>query len=179
MKAYEVEKELAILLENEATRIMDILLDMYRKKIRVNERFDLIVGNLIKKEFKLYDTVIISKVTSMIPLDLMLCPTNEWVFVTEKEYNFMMELENAPTSKDELEEGRILINDIAKKIIANYKNNNLNKKNILEIIYDYIPKQELINIDSKAITYMIKSIVCSIDENYQVTSINPLAINGL
>ena len=50
MKAYEVEKALTLLLDNEAARIMDILLDMYKKKEKVNKKFDMIVENLIKKE---------------------------------------------------------------------------------------------------------------------------------
>lgn len=179
MKAYEIEEQITNLLENEATRIMDILLDMYKKKTRVNKNIDLVVNSLIKKEFKSYSTSILSKVISLIPLDLMVCPTGEYVFVTESEYYSMVDLENANTIKDGLEKNKQLINDITEKIITNYKIKNLNKKNILEIIYDYIPKKELTNIDSKVITYMIKSIIFNIDENYDVSSINPLVINGL
>ncbi len=179
MKAYEVEEELVSLLEEEATRIMDILLDMYKKKIRVNKSFNLLVDDLMKDEFKPYDTSILSKVTSLIPLDLMICPSDEWVFVTETDYYSVIEEEKINAIKDGLSKNENLIQDIAKKIILHYKSDNLSSKNILEIIYNYIPKKELANIDSDVISYMIKSIVFNIDENYQVTSINPLAINGL
>lgn len=179
MKAYEVEEELTSLLESEATRIMDILIDMYKKKTRVNKSFNLLVDNLIRKEFKPYDTSILSKVTSLIPLDLMICPTDEWVFVTEKEYYSVIEEENVNIIKMELSKNENLIKDVSEKIIAHYKSDNLSSKNILEIIYHYIPEKELARIDSKVISYIIKSIVFNIDETYQVISINPLAINGL
>lgn len=179
MKAYEVEKQLTSLLENEAKRIMDILMDMYKEKTKVNKSFDLVVNSLIKKEFKPYGTSILSKVISLIPLDLMICPTNEWIFITEKEYCSMIEVENASTIKNGIEKNNDLVNDITRKIIANYKSNDLNKKNILEVIYDYIPQKELTNIDSEVLTCMIKSIVHNIDENYDIINLNPLAIKGL
>ena len=179
MKAYEVEKALTLLLDNEAARIMDILLDMYKKKEKVNKKFDMIVENLIKKEFKPYSTSVLSKVISLIPLDLMICPTHEWVFVTEREYNSIIEEERFNTIRDGLEKNKTLIQEVTDKIITNYDKNNLHSKNILEIIYDYIPKKELENIDSKVMSHMIESIILNIDENYQVTSITPLIINGL
>lgn len=179
MKAYEVEKALTSLLENESTRIMGILLDMYKKKIKVNKRFDVLVENLINKEFKPYNNSILSKVTSLIPLDLMICPTNEWVFVTEREYYSIVEEEKIKTIKNGLEKSSALIQETTNKIIADYESNNLSSKNILEVVYNYIPKKELENIDSKVMSCMIESIILNIDENYQVTSITPLIINGL
>ncbi len=179
MKAYEVETALASLLDKEAKRIMDILLDMYQKKTKVNERFDVIVDNLIKKEFKTYHTSILYKVISLIPLDLMVSPTNKWIFVTEKEYYSIIEEEKFNIIEEKLEKNKDLIQDVTNKIIANYKKNNLSSKNILEVIYDYIPKKELENIDYKVMSYMIESIILNIDKNYQVISITPLIINGL
>ena len=167
------------LLENEAKRIMDILLDMYQKNTKVNKSFDLIVNSLIRKEFKPYGISILSKVISLIPLDLMICPTNEWVFITEKEYCSMIEVENASTIKNGIEKNNNLVNDITRKIITNYKSNDLNKKNILEIVYDYIPQKELTNIDSKVLTSIIKTIIHNIDENYEIVNLSPFIIRGI
>lgn len=179
MKAYEVEEALTSLLDNEAKRIIDILLDMYQKKTKVNEQFNVIVDNLIKKEFKPYNISILYKVISLIPLDLMVSPTNEWVFVTEEEYYSIVEEEKINIIKEGMEKNKDLIQDITNKIIANYRKNNLSSKNILEIIYDYIPTKELEKIDCKVMSYMIESIILNIDKNYQVISITPLVINGM
>lgn len=56
---------------------------------------------------------------------------------------------NYNTIKSGLEQNKDLINDVSEKIITNYKSNKLDTKNILEIVYDYIPQKELTNIDSK------------------------------
>lgn len=179
MKGYEIETQLTDLLNNEAKRIIDILLDMYKRKTKVNKAFPYLVEDLIREEFKPFETTIISKTTSLIPLDLMICPTNEWVFVTEREYYHLMEEENSNKIKNGLDNNKELVEKISKKIIADYKGNNLHKKNILEIISNYIPQKKLLDIDSKVITYMIESIVFNIEETYQVSSINPFVIKGL
>ena len=179
MRGYEIEKQLTNLLEDEARRIMNILLDMYKKKTKVNKAFSYLVEDLIQEEYKPFETTILSKTTSLIPIDLMICPTNECVFVTEREYHHLMEEENSNKIKNGLDNNKELVEKISKKIVADYKSNNLYKKNILEIISKYIPQKKLLDIDSKVITYMIESIVFNIEETYQVSSINPLVIEGL
>lgn len=179
MKAYEIERQITDLLNNEATRIMNILLKMYEKKTKVNKAFPYLVEDLIKEEFKPYKTSILLETTSLIPLNLMICPTNEWVFVTEKEYNYLIEKENINIIKNGIDDNKELVEKISKKIITDYKSNNLDKKNILEIIYDYIPQKKLLDIDSKIITSIIESIVFNIEEKHHVSNINPLIIDGL
>lgn len=179
MKGYEIKTQLTDLLNNEAKRVIDILLDMYKRKTKVNKAFPHLVEELIREEFKPFETTILSKTTSLIPLDLMVCPTNEWVFVTEREYHYLMEEENINKIKNGIDNNKELVEKISKKIIADYKSNNLHKKNILEIISNYIPQKKLLDIDSKVITYMIESIVFNIEETYQVSSINPFVIEGL
>lgn len=179
MKGYEIEKQLTNLLDDEAKRIMNILLDMYEKKIKVNKSFSYLVEDLIQEEYKPFETTILSKTTSLVPIDLMICPTDEWVFVTEREYYHLMEEENINKIKNGIDDNKELVQKISKKIVADYKSNYLNRKNILEIISNYIPQKKLLNIDSKVITYMIESIVFNIEETYQVSSINPFVIKGL
>ncbi len=149
------------------------------KETKVNKAFSCLVENLIQEEYKPFGTTIISKTTSFVPLDLMICPTYEWVFVTEKEYHHLMEEENISKIKNGIDNNKELVEKISKKIVADYKSNNLHKKNILEIISNYIPQKKLLDIDSKVITYMIESIVFNIEETYQVLSINPFVIEGL
>lgn len=179
MKGYEIEKQLTNLLDDEAKRIMNILLDMYKKKTKVNKTFSCLVEDFIQEEYKPFKTTIISKTTSLVPIDLMICPTNEWVFVTEREYYHLMEEENINKIKNGIDNNKELVEKISKKIVADYKSNNLYKKNILEIISNYISQEKLLDIDSKVLTYMIESIVFNIEETYQVSSINQLVIEGL
>lgn len=179
MKGYEIEKQLTNLLDDEAKRIMNILLEMYKKKTKVNKAFPYLVQELIQEEFKPFETTILSKTTSLIPIDLMICPTNEWVFVTEREYYHLMEKEKFNKIKNGIENNEALVEELSKKIVADYKSSHLHKKNILEIISHYIPQNKLLDIDSNIFSYMIESIVLNIEETYQVSSINPLVIEGL
>lgn len=179
MRGYEIEKQLTDLLDNESKRIMNILLNMYKRKTKVNKAFPYLVEDLIQKEFKPYGTTIILKTISLIPLDLMICPTDEWVFVTEREYNRLIDEENINKIKNGIDSNKELVEEISKKIVTDYKSNNLHKKNILEIIYTYVPQKKLLDIDSKVITRMIESIIFNIEKTYQVSSINPLVIEGL
>ena len=179
MKGYEIEKQLINLLDDEAKRIMNILLDMYKKKTKVNKAFPYLVEDLMQEEYKPFQTTILSKTTSLIPIDLMICPTNEWVFVTERECYHLMEEENINKIKTGIDNNKELVEKISKKIVVDYRSNNLHKKNILEIISNYIPQKKLLDIDSKVITYMIENIVSNIEKTYQVSSINPFVIEGL
>ena len=69
MKGYEIEKQLINLLDDEAKRIMNILLDMYKKKTKVNKAFPYLVEDLMQEEYKPFETTILSKTTSLIPID--------------------------------------------------------------------------------------------------------------
>lgn len=175
----EFENQLNFLIEKEATRIMKILLDLYSKKVRVNKSFnDLVVENL-KEEFIPCTDSVIHKTTRLIPLDLMICPTNEYVFITNREFDdYFYERRFNNIEKIANKKNKV-IEELCIKIIDNYKNDRLNKKNILEIINLYIPKEDLNEIDGDILENIVKKIINSINKKYQVTSIDPFILKGL
>lgn len=181
MELYEIKEVLKSLLDEEATRIINILLDMYNKKTKVNKSFDLLIKELMKKEFCKYETLIQSKIISLIPDDLIICPTNEWIFIKEDDFNDYTkksQIENIISDLNEIE-NKSIIDDLTKEILLKYNQDNLKEKNILEIIYKYIPENIFININNDIIAHIIQHIIFKINETHHVTSINPLIIEEL
>lgn len=175
----ELENQLNFLIEKEASRIMKILLGLYSKKIRVNKSFqDLVVENL-KEEFIPCQDSVVQKATRLIPLDLMVCPTHEFVFITDREFDEFFCEKRLNNIEKNTNKKNDVIDKLCIKIIDNYKNDKLNKKNILEIVNLYTSKKDLKEIDGDILENMIKKIINSINKKYQVTSIDPFNIEGL
>ena len=176
MELYEIKNELELLLDNESTRIIDALLEMYYKKTKVNKSFDMLVKDLLNKEFIQYETTILAKVVALIPEGLVICPNNEWIFIKEEE---LIEKSQSNNIIDEINKNKDLIEKLSNLIVLNYKQDKLKQKNILEIIYKYTPENIFINIDSDAIVYIIQHIIFKINETHHVSSINPFIIEEL
>ena len=87
MDTFELNKKLDVLLKKEAERIINVLLDLYNKKTRVNKSFNKLFNEIIQDKYKPYSNKIQHFAVSLIPFDLMICPNYEWVFVTEEEFN--------------------------------------------------------------------------------------------
>lgn len=73
-------------LKKEASRIINILLEMYNKGIEVNKPFESVVNDVINDEYKSYKEAILIELVPLIPLNLMICPNHKWVFVTDEEF---------------------------------------------------------------------------------------------
>lgn len=87
MDILELNEKLDVLLKKEAERILNVLIDMYNNKTRVNKSFNKLFNEIIQDKYKLYGNKIQHLVVSLIPNNLMICPNYEWVFVTEEEFN--------------------------------------------------------------------------------------------
>ena len=77
-------------LKEEASRIMNILLEMYSKKVEVNKPFESVVSDIIDDKYKSYKESILIELVSLIPLNLMICPNYKWVFVTNEEFRSLL-----------------------------------------------------------------------------------------
>lgn len=179
MEIYQIQNELTSIFDKEALRIIKILLDMHNKKTKVNKSFDLLVKELIKKELQPYESLILLKTTSLIPDNLIICPNNEWVFIDIDEFNNSIKQKQTDNIINKLNENRETINELSKKIITNYTKDRLEEKNILEIIFNYVPENKIKKFDSDVISYIIQNLVFKISEEYDVISINPLIIKEL
>lgn len=77
-------------LKEEASRIMNILLEMYNKKVEVNKPFESVVNDIMNDEYKSYKESVLIELVPLIPLNLMICPNNKWVFVTNEEFRTIL-----------------------------------------------------------------------------------------
>ncbi len=176
----KLEKQLNSLIKDEASRIMKIFLKIYSRKVKVNKIFDDLIVENLKEEFIPCRRLVIKQVYSLIPSDLMICPTNEYLFVTNEEYNEIVLTRQFNSTEKIIEQKKKITENVIKKIVDNYKSDKLDQKNILEIINFYTSKKDLQDIDGDVLNRMINQIIDSInDMQYKVININPLIVKGL
>lgn len=136
-------------LEKEARRIFDELMNLYIKRIRVNKIFNDLVRDMINKNYSFFYTAILRQIMKLIPNGLNVCPTGEWVFITDKELNDINDRKYNDTEKNLINN---FINNIVEDIISlNYDNLFLiiekNKNKYLNglCLFDYTYLFEIVN----------------------------------
>ena len=87
MDFFELNNKLDLLLKKEAERIINILLELYNKKTKVNKSFNKLFNELIQDKYEPYRNEVQHLVITLIPKNLMICPNYEWVFITEEEFD--------------------------------------------------------------------------------------------
>ena len=175
MDNFEIKKNIDTILLFEAKRIINLLLDMYNQDIKVNKNFNILVFELIKDDYKFYKYSILEKVVSLIPSDLLICPSGETIFITIQDFEALKKI----TRNSKSSSNKKIIDNLSKSIIDNYTKKNYKNNNILEIIYNEISKNNVKNITSENIIFIVENIIMKINQSYEVTSINPLIIKGL
>lgn len=76
-------------LKKEAKRIYNVLFKLYKNKTVVNMSFiDLVCMN-VAKEYKTKQYTIAYYLVKLIPINLSICPNNQYVFVTNREFNIL------------------------------------------------------------------------------------------
>ena len=159
-----------LLIDEEAQRIINIIIDMYNKNTKTKKIFNSLVYDLMKDEFKLYEFHVMHKVVDLIPRDLTISLDEGKIFTsnTEKKENKIVYRQTNTNLKKE----------IIEKIIDDVTKNSLKKqdKSILEIIYQNITKKDLINLESRDITYIIRNVLDKLEKDYIIKSYNPLII---
>lgn len=156
-------------LEKEAKRIYIELFDLYNKKIKVNKIFSDLVKERINNKYELFCIEIEKKIIKMIPVGLSICPTGDWVFVTDKELNNINEKKYNNDEKK-------LINIFTEKVIGDILS--LNYNNLFEVIENnknkYLNNLYIVNTN-----YLLNIINNKlISKNIKIISIEPLKIKN-
>lgn len=156
-------------LEKEAKRIYIELYDLYNKKIKVNKIFSDLVKERINNKYELFYIEIEKKIIKMIPVGLNICPTGDWVFVTDKELNNINEKKYNDNEKK-------LINTFTERVIDDILS--LNYNNLFEVIENnknkYLNNLYIVNTD-----YLLNMINNKlISKNIKIISIEPLKIKN-
>ena len=167
----QIEETINLLIDQEAKRIIKILLDMYKKSNKVNKPFSKLVKDIMKEEYSLFYLEVLRQTTKNIPINLMISPTIGKIFITVRENeNDIIEFENIEPS---------LIEDIANKIIEDYKNNKLNNKNILQLFENTLSEKNIGHLKPDQVIKIINDIILNINKKYKVISLNPFILTDL
>ena len=154
-------------LKKECHRIFDELMKLYTKRIRVNKSFSDLVREKINKNYSFFYMAILRQIMKLIPNGLNVCPTGEWVFITDKELNDINDRKYNDTEKNLINN---FINNIVEDIIS------LNYDNLFLIIEKYRNKY-LNGLCLFDYTYLLENINNRlIDNKIKIISIDPLKI---
>lgn len=163
-------------LQNEARRISDILLKQYSKKVKFNMPFEKIVRKYLKKEYKYYEVDITSYILFYKPNNLRIDPLNEYVFVTQEEFelrhisNYVSYcLKNKSPKKAATKFALLLIEMNEKNQIKNLGLHEILSQNMSNLYHEHYD-----SVDAKAIIFCLQDIIE--DFGYIIEQVNPLTI---
>ncbi len=166
-------------LQNEAKRISNILLEEYSKNVKFNMSFENIVRKFLKKEYKYYEVDITSYILFYKPNDLRIDPLNEYVFVTQEEFelrhisNYVSYCLNKRKNKNP----KIAANKFALLLIEMEKKNQIKNLGLHEILYknmSILYPNHHDSVDAKALILCLQDAIEDI--GYTIDQVNPLII---
>lgn len=184
MKGFEVSNKINNVLNCEAKRILNELMQLYKNKIEVNKSFNILVEERVNKKYNLYKNTILFKVTKFIPLDLYVCPNGKWVFVSEEEFNSMInedrninKIKNKIKNKKNLD---LLSKKMCQRVLQLYKENKLYNVDIFDILEEITSEQPIKQIDDEECEYLIKATIDKIEKDrLEVIDIFPIKIGTI
>lgn len=156
-------------LEKEAEKIFNELMSLYYKKEKVNKMFGELIKERLNEKYSFFYIEIERKIIKLIPFGLNICPTGEWVFITDRELN------NINEKKYDDKEKKI-INNFVEKVIDDITS--LNYNDLFEIIENNKNKY-LNNFNIFNSNYLLNIINNKlISKNIKIISIDPLKIKN-
>lgn len=114
--------------------IINQLLEKYSRKEKANEVFYRMVFSLIPEKYQVYKEAILQKVIYLIPINLYICPNQEYIFVEEKEYNSLLNNNDINGLTD-------IAKNITNEIVKKYSKMESVNKDIFDIFNEFIPKE--------------------------------------
>lgn len=166
-------------MKKEARRILEILLNDYNKKRIFNMSFEEIVRKYLKKEYQYYEIDIASYVLFYKPKSLRIDPLNEYVFVTEEEFelrhitNYVSYCLKTTQSKNP----KIAATRFALLLIEMDHENKIGQLGLHEILYKSMSKVYIGHYDSVDAKALILCLQDALEDlGYIVEQVNPLII---
>lgn len=175
----QFDKEVDVLLKNEAQRIFDILWDMTSKKIIPSKNYVDLVYDLIANEYKCYYFEILNKTTKLIPMGWIINDEDGLIFITDEEWEYQYELRKRKKYEKYSKVSDELINNVVNSIIKDYENHKLDNKSLFHFFNLYYHNYEELNFDYEYINSLLKFILKKLNKHYRVLKISPLRLKKL
>lgn len=170
---------LEIELKKEASRIFDILFEMYTKKEVVNLSFEALTEKYMKEKYFLFSSDIKRMVMSLIPLDLYICPNKKWVLVTREEYDEIVEKE----AKAELLKEEKMLRNIASVIACEILKRDLKNGEVdfFDVASNVLENDLIKGLQSRnQKDFLLQCLISELeDNNKRVVSVSPLVLEDI
>ena len=175
----QFDKEVDILLKNEAQRIFDILWDMTSKKIAPSKSYVDLVYDLIANEYKCYYFEILNKTTKLIPMGWIINDEDGLVYITDEEKEYQKKKKKRKKYEKYSKVSDELINNVVDSIIKDYENHKLDNKSLFHFFNLYYHNYEDLNFDYEYINSLLKCILEKLNKHYQILKISPLCLKKI
>lgn len=170
-------------IKKEAKRIYDILFEKYKKKEKINMRFEDAVRKLTKKEYDYYKIFILGDVYSFMPKGLATDPDNVYVFVDRKEatvrhlkgYSTFC-LKNKELLKNPVKSAEKFA-QLLVKLDKESKLENVSLPTFLAETMDYLYPSHHDSMDAKTIVFHLQDAMEK--EGYIFENINPIKLRKI
>lgn len=176
---YELLGEFEELLDNEAKRVVGMIVKMYEEGLAVNKTFEELVRSLIDKKFEYYSCDIMLRTYTFIPSDLEPDTGNVYPLITRIEATEKHLLRYIKWCKEGMynKDHKKVAEEMAIKLIKYGKIHKRTKKSLAELIAKYMPIFFPVHhdsVDSRAVVFLLQKEIKN--NGYEVSSINPFRI---
>ena len=173
---YQVDK----LLDDEANKIVKVLLELYEKKTIVNKSMSKLVRELVDNKLKYYAIEIELRVRCLLPYEYYEDCSEKYSLMNRSEYSKIhIEKYSRYCMKNE-RKNHLLAAQKLSDILINLYNNKSNEKGLLEIVSDYI--KDLLpehndSVDAMAIIIYLQSEIRK--RGYEIKSVEPFIMSEI
>lgn len=174
---YQVDK----LLDDEANKIVKVLLELYEKKTVVNESMSKLVRELVDNKLKYYAIEIELRVRCLLPYEYYEDCSGKYSLMNRSEYSKIhIEKYSRYCMKNERKNHLLAAQKLSDILINLYTNNKSNEKGLLEIVSDYI--KDLLpehndSVDAMAIIIYLQSEIGK--RGYEIKSVEPFMVSEI
>ncbi len=173
---YQVDK----LLDEEASKIVKVLLELYEKKTVVNKSMSKLVRELVNSKLKYYAIEIELRVRCLLPYEYYEDCSGKYSLMNRFEYSKIhIEKYSRYCMKNE-RKNHLLAAQKLSDILINLYNNKSNEKGLLEIVSYYI--KDLLpehndSVDAMAIIIYLQSEIRK--RGYEIKSVEPFMVSEI
>lgn len=174
-------REFENMLDTEAKKIVNEMINMYYKKVIVNKTYSQIVRSLVPKELEYYTVAIELRTYHFLPTEFYPDFNSEYTLCKKEEYvedHLLKYCEYCKENNDK--DHSKMAHIIAERLVQYLKENPDSKKNLLELVaiwtQELLPKHND-SVDVETIMLFLQTEIE--DLGYQVIEINPLIIEKI
>lgn len=174
---YQVDK----LLDEEASKIVKVLLELYEKKTVVNKSMSKLVRELVNSKLKYYAIEIELRVRCLLPYEYYEDCSGKYSLMNRSEYSKIhIEKYSRYCMKNERKNHLLAAQKLSDILINLYTNNKNNEKGLLEIVSYYIKyllPEHNDSVDAMAIIIYLQSEIRK--RGYEIKSVEPFIVSEI